>query len=455
MERKKIVSILLAGALILSMTACGNEAEDKTNEDANNNKEEQNNSEDNENAEGGDTESDWAGETVTIFWPESDSTQVDVMNNYIQPALEEAFPEVTFEYTPLAGDNPIMTLSATGDLPDIYYNGGSSVDATIAAGDTLDLVPYLEEGWLEENYANPDMLYNGDAVYFLAVGQNAYYTPVFYYNTALFEENGLEEPENIDDLITICQTFVDKGITPITTTAFMSEYSLLDGLIASVAPDSLMGLHTRENDWNDEGVKEALGYFDELKTMGAFAPDIVNKDDATALAEFASGNTAMWLTYSWCNYDVTEENLGFVPGAFNFPAPENGDYIQLMFEPRPGNGGGYTGNAHSEHPELIAKVLQVMAEAEATRHNNEGINTNFIVDNPAEPTNPLEVERMEAYNNAKYVESVLGQSSMGGVVLAEFATLYSALISDDPGYLSANFIEEFTPIWEANTYAPD
>ena len=142
--------------------------------------------------------------------------------------------------------------------------------------DTLDLVPYLEEGWLEENYANPDMLYNGDAVYFLAVGQNAYYTPVFYYNTALFEENGLEEPENIDDLITICQTFVDKGITPITTTAFMSEYSLLDGLIASVAPDSLMGLHTRENDWNDEGVKEALGYFDELKTMGAFDTDILN-----------------------------------------------------------------------------------------------------------------------------------------------------------------------------------
>lgn len=43
---------------------------------------------------------------------------------------------------------------------------------------------------------------------------------------------------------------------------------------------------------------------------------------------------------------------------------------------------------------------------------------------------------------------------MDGVTIAEFSTLYNMLLSDDQGYLSENFIDEFQPIWEANTYGP-
>ena len=41
---------------------------------------------------------------------------------------------------------------------------------------------------------------------------------------------------------------------------------------------------------------------------------------------------------------------------------------------------------------------------------------------------------------------------MDGVTIAEFTTLYNMLVSDDQGYMSANFLEEMQPIWEANTY---
>mgnify|MGYP001301301402 FL=1 len=432
MKMKKVVSLLLAGAMVLGMTACGSSDEPADKKD------------------GGD------GKTIEILWPETDSTQVDVMENYIQPALAEAFPDITFEYTPMtnsAGDSPIKTMSASGDLPEIFFTNGSDIDAILGAGDALDLSKYLGDGWVDENYTNPDLLYNGDAIYFLTAGQNAYYSPVFYYNKAVFDENGIAEPTNMDEFVAACQKLVDAGVTPLTMAQWVSSYSLIDGIIASAAPDAFLDLNSRKCDWTDDRVKDALGYFDELKTMGAFAADIANKDDATAYSEFQSGSAAMMLTYSWFNGDMVEDKLGFEAGSFSFPNASE-DYIQLIFEPRKGNGGGYTANANYDDPQLLADIMKVMVEAESERHNATGVRTNFIVDDPAEPANAFEEERYADYDRAAQQVSVLEQGQMDGVTIAEFTTLYNMLVSDDQSYLSENFIEEFQPIWEANTYGP-
>ena len=433
MKMKKVVSLLLAGAMVLGMTACGSSDEPADN-----------------GGDGGD------GKTIEILWPESDSTQVDVMENYIQPALEENFPDITFEYTPITnkqGDSPVKTMSASGDLPEIFFTSGSDIDAILGAGDALDVSKYLGDGWVEENYTNPDLLYNGDAIYFLTAGQNAYYSPVFYYNKAVFDENGIAEPTNMDEFVAACQKLVDAGITPITMAQWTSSYSLIDGIIASAAPDAFMDLTTRKCDWTDDRVKEALGYFDDLKKMGAFTADIATKDDATAYSEFQSGNAAMILTYSWFNGDMVQDKLGFEAGSFSFPNSSE-DYIQLIFEPRKGNGGGYTANANYDDPQLLTDILKVMVEAESERHNASGVRTNFIVDDPAEPANAFEEERYADYERASQQVSVLEQGQMDGVTIAEFTTLYNMLVSDDQSYLSENFIEEFQPIWEANTYGP-
>lgn len=433
MKMKKVVSLLLAGAMVLGMSACSSSEEPADN--------------------GGDSGD---GKTIEILWPESDSTQVDVMENYIQPALEENFPDITFEYTPITnkqGDSPVKTLSASGDLPEIFFTSGSDIDAILGAGDALDVSKYLGDGWVEENYTNPDLLYNGDAIYFLTAGQNAYYSPVFYYNKAVFDENGIAEPTNMDEFVAACQKLADTGITPITMAQWTSSYSLIDGIIASAAPDAFLDLTTRKCDWTDSRVKDALGYFDDLKKMGAFTADIATKDDATAYSEFQSGNAAMILTYSWFNGDMVQDKLGFEAGSFSFPNSSE-DYIQLIFEPRKGNGGGYTANANYDDPQLLTDILKVMVEAESERHNASGVRTNFIVDDPAEPANAFEEERYADYERASQQVSVLEQGQMDGVTIAEFTTLYNMLVSDDQSYLSENFIEEFQPIWEANTYGP-
>lgn len=429
MKMKKVVCLLLAGAMVLGMTACGNSGKSE--------------------GKGGKGESD---NTISILWPETDSTQVDVMENYIQPALKENFPDLEFEYIPMTSDSPVKTMSASGDLPEIFFTSGADIDAILGAGDALDVSEYVEkDDWVNQNYNNPDLLYNGDAIYFLTAGQNAYYSPAFYYNKEVFDANGIAEPKNMKELVAACQKLKDAGVTPITMAQWCSSYALIDGIISSAAPDAFMDLNARKCDWNDPRIKDALGYFDQLKTMGAFAADIPNKDDATAYAEFQSGDTAMLMTYSWFNGDMLQDKLGFEAGYFPFPN-ESEDYIQLIFEPRKGNGGGYTANANYEDPELLVDILKVMVEAESERHNANGVRTNFIVDNPAAPANEFEEERYADYERAAAQVSVLEQGQMDGVTIAEFTTLYNTLLSSDPSYLSENFIEEFEPIWEANTY---
>lgn len=436
MKMKKVLSLLLAGAMVLGMTACGSSGD---------------------TADGGDSSDSGDGsKTIEILWPETDSTQVDVMENYIQPALAENFPDITFEYTPMTnavGDSPIKTMSAAGDLPEIYFTGGADVDAILGAGDALDMSEYLEkDDWVEKNFETTEYVYSGDAIYFLPVGQNAYYSPVIYYNKAVFNENGIAEPTNMDEFVAACQKLVDAGITPITMAQWVSSYSLLDGIISSASPEAFEELSQRKCDWTDPRVKDALKYFDDLKLMGAFAPDIVNKDDATAYSEFQSGSAAMILTYSWFNGDMVEEKLGFEAGSFSFPNASD-DYIQLIFEGRPGRGGGYTVNANVDDPELFAEIMKVMVQAEAERHNKNGVKTNFIVENPAVAANDFEARRYEDYDRAAKQISVLEQGQMDGPTIAEFTTLYNMLLSDDKGYLSENFIEEFEPIWEACSFA--
>lgn len=437
---KKFLALFLALVMVLSLVACG--TPDNGGETNNNTPE---------------STGDSAGgekKTVTIMWPETDSTQVDVMKNYIQPALAENFPDVEFEYVSMSlnEDSPLKTLSASGDLPDIWYTGGGDMQALLAAGDCLDLAQYVDASWIEEHYSTPDLVYNGDAVYFMCPGQNAYYSPVFYYNKAVFDANGISVPTNMDEFVAACQKLVDAGVTPITTASWVSSASLISGIISAADPAAYKGLTEGTVKWTDDSIKNALGYFDQLKTMGAFAADTPNKDDATAYGEFQNGSAAMILTYSWFNGDMVADNLGFEAGSFSFPNSGD-DYIQLIFEPRKGCGCGYTANAKSEDPELLAEIMKVIVTAESTRHNTAGVSTNFIVDNPAVAPNAFEEARFADYDRAAYKISVLYQGNMDGVTLAEFSTLYNMLMSDDADYLSDDFIAELQPVWDENTWS--
>ena len=437
---KKLIALLLALVMVFGLVACGAK-EDAPAADA-----------PAADAPAADAPAA-AGEKVTIMWPETDSTQVGVMEA-LQPALAEAFPDVEFEFVgaPLNTDSPLKTLSASGDLPDIWYTGGGDMDALLAAGDCLDLAPYVDAAWIEENYTNPSFIYAGEQIFFMCPGQNSYYSPVFYFNKAIFDANGIAVPTNIDELVAACQTLVDAGVTPISTAGWISSACLVSGIISCADPAAYKDLVAGNVKWTDDSIRNALGYFDQLKTMGAFTADIATKDDAAAYAEFQNGTAAMLLTYSWFNGDMVADKLGFEAGSFSFPNTGD-DYIQIMWEPKAGYGCGYTANANTDHPELLAEVMKVIVNAESTYLNSTGVNTNFKVANPAVAPNAFEEARLADYDRAESVISVLYQGSMDGATIAEFTTLFNMLVSADMEYLSDDFIAELQPVWDMNTKA--
>lgn len=441
MRIKKICSLLLAVVMVWGMAACGSRQKDGP-----------------DLAEPTEESALPEKQTITITWAESDSTQVEVMNDYVKPALEKAFPEITFEYTGITTGKgkALETMSATGELKDIYCSDSGIYETLLAAGDFLDLAPYLEaDGWLEKNYANLSLLYSNDTIYNVSCGQNDYYTPVIYYNEDLFRRLGLTEPETMDEFLEVCQRLLDNGIYPITINTSFAAQFLLDALISSYDPKALNDLHARNCEWTDERIVEALKVFDELKQMGAFAPNSATKGDADCLAEFAGGTAAMWPAMSWYNYDVAEDKVNFTTGTFNWPsgnAKYPTGYQQLTWG---SVFGGWAINPNTENVEQCVEVLKVLLKAEAQRHADNGISENFIVENAAKPTNPVEIERMEDYGKASEYRTLLIMTGMDSATVTAYTTCLSRLVSDDEGYLSENFIRDFENIWKHNTKAAD
>ncbi|MDD3337477.1 MAG: extracellular solute-binding protein [Lachnospiraceae bacterium] len=461
MKLKKILCLSLSLCMALALPGCGSSEETTGSDDKKADTTTEAATEDDKAATDDTAKKDdkaTGGDSVSIAWAESDSTQVEVMEKYVKPALEEAFPDINFDYTGITTDKAeaLKTMSATGELPDIFCSDSGIYETLLTAGDFLDLAPGLEkDDWLKTNYTNPQLLYSGDTLYNVTVGQNDYYTPVIYFNKDMFEKYNIAEPTTMDEFVSACQTLVDNGVYPITTSTTFASYFMMDALIASYDPEALNDLHSRKVDWTDERIVAALKVFDQLKEMGAFAPDSATKGDSDCLAEFANGTAAMWPTMSWYNGEVTTDKVDFTADTFNWPSG-NDKYPTGSVQLNWGSVyGGWAVNAHAKNTDTCIDVLKVILKAEAQRHADNGLSENFIVEGAKEPTNPLEIKRMEAYKNADTYRTLLFITAMDAATNSEFTTNLSMLVSDDDSYLSQNFIDDFNKAWALNTKAAD
>ena len=158
------------------------------------------------------------------------------------------------------------------------------------------------------------------------------------YNQDIFDAEGLEVPETWDELIALCDTLEERGITPFAT--------------------SLAENWTPMPSWNGIGAYYAQdGFFDEMRsegdTVGPDSPVSFEKnfpeamerqaelfqysqdgyrgasyDDSTSL--FAQGGAAMMLQGIWALSPVKAVNPDINAGIFPYPVPENPDDRMLV-----------------------------------------------------------------------------------------------------------------------------
>ncbi|MFE7194979.1 ABC transporter substrate-binding protein [Microbacterium oxydans] len=151
------------------------------------------------------------------------------------------------------------------------------------------------------------------------------------YNRAIFEEQGLEVPETWDELIALCDTLVERGITPFSTSlaenwtampswngigAYYSQDGFFDEMRAegdSVGPDSPVSF---ESDFPEAMERQAQMFqYSQDGYRGA------SYDDSTSL--FAQGGAAMMLQGIWALSPVKAVNPDIDAAIFPYPVPED------------------------------------------------------------------------------------------------------------------------------------
>jgi len=305
------------------------------------------------------------GEEVTLsVWswrPEDEEAYTAIFDLY-----EEQHPGVTVEFRPYV-NTEYNTILATG----LTEEGGPDVAQLRAYGqlqplvDAGQLLPLDDE--VEELSAFPDEILEGargaedDAVYGVPF---AVQTLQVFYNRALFEEQGLEEPETWDEFLAVLDAFEAAGTTPIAATALDPwMLPILHDTLASArygGPAFQEAVLAGETDFTDP---DYVASIEVVQSLQEYLPDDVSGvayTDAQTL--FTTGQAAMFAGGSF--------ELGFFRtqapdldiGAFSVPPPPGSPVEEALV---PGYvDGSYGVNAASDQQEAALELVRWMATEE-------------------------------------------------------------------------------------------
>lgn len=258
----------------------------------------------------------------------------------------------------------IQTAAASEEMYDIFFQWSSQVPGYDSIGLLLDLTPYMDDEW-NASFLNEDIL-NEYSVDGRVLGMPLRGTGVFLlYNKTMFDENSWAIPTTQEELVTLMDTIVAKGIIPISApgkpNGFQMESArgrIFDHIVyMNGRIEDPLRLTQRVTEWDGLYAQSAelmkgwfkAGYFgqncfgierEEGQTLfctGASAMLLCNNNELIALQEMnaAAGN-----------YDL---------GSFMWPAPA--DCAETLFTAA-GFGDGWGAWSGTKYPAACAAFLK-------------------------------------------------------------------------------------------------
>jgi len=210
-------------------------------------------------------------------------------------------------------------------------------------------------------------------------------TQFVIYNKAIFDANGLEEPQSWADLEALAQSLKDAGVIPFangTATAWQNE-TVTFGLGSSLmGKDFYEELIAGETDFTDERFTSALG---EVADIAAdYFPDgFIGLDYPSAQQLFASGMAGMFIGGSYELSNFKNQNPDIELGMFAAPGEtaEDEKLVAVYFD------GGYAVNAASPNKDAAITFVNYLASQEfgqafANTLNNISTVPGVTFDNP-------------------------------------------------------------------------
>jgi raffinose/stachyose/melibiose transport system substrate-binding protein len=226
----------------------------------------------------------------------------------------------------LAGQDALPVSFAAGNTPQLT----AELDE---AGQLLDFESTFEELGVMDR-VNPAAVDTIKALYGgkFNVLPYEYNIEGFWYNTSVFEEQGIEVPTTWDELVDAATQLAEAGIQPLSAsgeqgwplTRLISGY-----LFRTLGPDAMQAVEDGDAKLTDPEYVEAAEQVAALGEAGYFGEGIGSIDYDTAINSFMAGDAAMlymgsWVTGNFSNEELNKvgiENIGFFP----FPEVEGGE----------------------------------------------------------------------------------------------------------------------------------
>ncbi|MEV1006020.1 extracellular solute-binding protein [Streptomyces sp. NPDC049881] len=246
------------------------------------------------------------GDTLEVWVYQDGSTR-------LQEELVERFNEtsdIDINLTQIPGENyqeRMRTAMGSPNAPDIFFNwGGGSISDFVAEDMLVDLTDVLADDPEFGGAFIPAILDAGavDGRYY-GIPMRGVQPVILFWNRTLFEEAGVEAPQDWDDFRSLVGTFADRDITPValggadTWTELMWLEYLLDRFGGAEVFDRIRNGDSAA--WGDPAVLAAAQEVASLVDDGAFGNNfrsVAYTNDGVSTF-FAQGGAAMHLMGSW------------------------------------------------------------------------------------------------------------------------------------------------------------
>lgn len=310
---------------------------------------------------------------------------------------QAAHPEVRIldESQPTAGANDLFRTKIQSDIAArtpadliLFYNG-SDAQMIDDSGLYVDFTEYLEADPEWAAGFMPSALeagvVNGQQLCLPYIG---FYEGLFY-NKALFDQYGLEEPTTWENFITACEVFIENGVTPIAAPLAKPSYMVELMILAQVGAEG-------QQDYFSDSWAPALERIKDLYEMGAFPADAMTLSEDDVRVLFQDGKAAMMFNGSWCTAALKENPDMRIISMPTLPGGVGGSNVALA-----GYGSGWYMSKEAADDGVTLDFLKYLTSPEVmTRFIAAGGSPAIYCDTP-EGSTPLEDSALAMLNTAQ------------------------------------------------------
>lgn len=446
---KKILALVLAALFVAAMLCGCAGSGTQTNTEPSDTQ----STEETPAAPAADTQTDAAVEKLTLIVQASDDVRIGILNDYILPNFEAAFPGYELEVTTITGEDDsialMKTYHATGDMADVYWSDARWALPMISAGSQLNLADYIAADGFADNWSSTSLMNFSGGIYALQPGSDASYFPAVYYNTEIFDQYGLEVPTTLEELYAVCDKLVAEGVVPFAMDdTWIIGNILFQAILQANDPTVVEKLLANEIDYTDPAVLAAYEQLDDMFERGYFGDrgTVAARDISETKELFAAGKTAMIYDMYW-NYTMYDNGHTDV-----FPWPSSNDAYPTgtVTQIWGSTVAGYAVNANSSHLDAAVKLAEYCCEQEARYHNEHGTATVFQTGIEIQAQSELQQAMVNLFNAATTKIATIPQNTMDAATASEWETLTSSFAA---GQLTpAQMVEQWSDVYAQNTY---